>query len=115
MLNPTRKVEHLFVHVAPTPGLARLYRTYDRMLSIVEVLRRMLVLRRIATPDVTATEANAKMHPAVAGFHAILANATRRLKIFRMADVLTKGCHEEMVPLKQNGLGGCSPKPFMSN
>jgi hypothetical protein len=55
----------------------------------VEVFRRVFVLRRIATADVSARQANTEMHPAIAGFDAILANPFGRPKVFRIFQVFT--------------------------
>jgi hypothetical protein len=43
------------------------------MMRLVKVLRRVLVLRRIATPDVSAAEAQPEVNPLVAELEAILA------------------------------------------
>ncbi len=44
------------------------------MLCAVEVLGGVLILRRIATADVTALQTEAQMHPCVAGFDVVFAN-----------------------------------------
>ena len=56
------------------------------MFRPVIVLRRVLVFRRIATPDVAALEAQPQMHPAVADGQALLASIGRvgfALKLLR--------------------------------
>jgi sulfite reductase beta subunit-like hemoprotein len=40
----------------------------------VKVFRRVLILRGVAAAHVAALQAQAQMHPAVAHFHALLAN-----------------------------------------
>jgi hypothetical protein len=44
------------------------------MLRAVEMLSRVLVLRRVATAHVSAFKAQAQMHPAVPGFGAVFTN-----------------------------------------
>jgi hypothetical protein len=47
------------------------------MLGPMEVLRRVLVLRRVAAADVAALEAQAQMHPGVAACQAFFTSVRR--------------------------------------
>ena len=75
--NPSRaglcEVEFNFVDVTPAPGLARFYGLHDGVLRVVKVLRSVLVLGRIAAPDVAAFHAKAQVNPRVAHFQAFFA------------------------------------------
>lgn len=44
------------------------------MLGVMEVLGRVLILRRVAAADVAAFETEPQMNPGIARFHAILTN-----------------------------------------
>jgi hypothetical protein len=69
----SRRLHHLIVDVAPSPGLAGLERTNDGMRRRMKVLRRVLVLRRVATPDVAARQAEAQVHPSISHGEAFFA------------------------------------------
>ena len=66
------------VDVAPFPMLTRLQGCDDRVMGLVEMLRRVLVLRRIAASDVTAGEAESKMDPGITCLQALLAPLAAR-------------------------------------
>src|SRR4051812_34658022 len=66
------------VNVAVAPLLARLERLDDGMLCLMKVLRRMLVLRTVATADVPARHAEAQVNPRVPDLQTILAPARAR-------------------------------------
>jgi hypothetical protein len=53
------------VDVTPLPVLARLKRLDDRMSCPVKVFRGVLVLRRVAAPDVPAMQTAAQVHPRI--------------------------------------------------
>src|SRR3954447_24003809 len=59
------------VYEAPDPLLARLQRADQRVLAAGEVLRRVLVRRRVAAADVPARETETQVHPAVARLEAV--------------------------------------------
>src|SRR5438552_2693772 len=69
----SRELHSDLVDIAPAPVLAGLERGDDRMLRRMVVLGRVLVLRVVATADVAAGPAQAKVHPGVAGCEALLA------------------------------------------
>src|ERR1051326_8998449 len=62
------------VHVAPHPVLTRLDGAHQRVLGGMEMLARVLVLRRIATADMSTDKAEAQMDPGIADLHAIFAD-----------------------------------------
>jgi hypothetical protein len=62
------------IDVAPHPGFAGLDGTNQRVLGVMEMLGRVLILRRIAAADVATFETKAQMNPGVASLHAILTN-----------------------------------------
>src|SRR4051812_29479521 len=62
------------VYIAPDPRLARFNRANQRMVHLVEVLRRVLVLGRVAAPYLSARQAQAQMNPRIAGLHALFAD-----------------------------------------
>ena len=63
------------VDVAPHPGFPWLDRTYKSVLGVVEMLGRMLVLRRIAATHPPTLQAKAQMNPGISRFDAILTHA----------------------------------------
>ena len=71
MANLSRR--HL-IDVAPHPRFARFNRADERMLGLMEVLGRVLILRRVAAAYMPAFEAKPQMHPGVPPLHAILTN-----------------------------------------
>jgi hypothetical protein len=72
---PSReRLKHDLVDVTPSPILARLKRSHNRMLGLSEVLRGVSVLRGIAAADVTTNLAQAQMNPRIAHFQTLLAS-----------------------------------------
>ena len=67
------------IDIAPAPRFARLERRDDRMPRRMEMLRRMPVLRIVATSDMAARTAQPQMHPRVAAGETLLASAAGRL------------------------------------
>jgi len=67
-----------FVHITPHPRLARLDRSHQGVFRGMEMFGRVFVLRRIATPHMSALQAHPQMHPSVAHLHALLANVNFR-------------------------------------
>jgi hypothetical protein len=61
-----------FVHITPHPAFPRLDGANQRVLRFVEMLGRMLVLGRVATANVSATEAKTKVNPRVARLGTVL-------------------------------------------
>src|SRR5207248_6979592 len=67
-------VDHQVIDVAIRPVLRGLERLDDRMLRPVEMLRRVVIRRRVAAADVTAGHAKSQMHPFAARLQALLAS-----------------------------------------
>ena len=63
---PLLRIQFNLIDVAPAPIFSRLEGLDYGVLSRMEVLRRMFVLRRIAAADMTALKAQAQVHPRVA-------------------------------------------------
>jgi len=59
----SQSIKHDFVNVTPTPILSGFKRLDDRMAGRVKVTRRMLVGRRIATPNVPTGHAKTQVNP----------------------------------------------------
>jgi hypothetical protein len=59
----SRCSDHRFIHVTPPPALARLDTPHHGMPGLVEVLRRMFSLARIAAPHMPAHQALAQVNP----------------------------------------------------
>src|SRR5437879_13007696 len=60
------------VDVAPAPVIAGLKRLNQRVASFPEVLCCVFVLRRVATPALSASQAKPKLNPPIASSQALL-------------------------------------------
>src|SRR5207244_5019331 len=80
--------QHDVVDVAPTSVLSGIERLDDGMVDGVKVLGRMAIFRVIAAPDVSARQAQSKVHPRVAGFQTLLAPLSRRGDLMDLIQVL---------------------------
>jgi len=79
---------------APEPIFTRLERLHDRVRSGVEVLRRVLVLRGMATTDVAANAAEPQMDPGVADLQAFFATLWRPWRnVANLVEVGTRDAH----------------------
>lgn len=67
------KVQFHLVDVAPAPSLAGLQRLHNRVFGAVEVLRGVLVFRRVAATDMPALQAQPQVHPGVTHLQALFA------------------------------------------
>src|SRR5438105_8353552 len=72
-------IDHQIVGVAVRPVLAGLERLDRRMLGPVEMLRRMLIRRRVAAAHVTAAHAQPEVDPLATGLQTLLASPAARL------------------------------------
>lgn len=72
--------------------LARLNRTDYFMLSCVRMLSCMSILRRIATPHLTAAQTDSQVDPFIAHLYALFAFVFRWFQVFRLLNVFT-GVH----------------------
>ena len=68
-------------------------RSHQRMVGVVEVLRRVLVLRRIAAADVAAHEAQPQVQPPVAAPQAFFAPVRARGRMRVLVTMLTRDRH----------------------
>jgi hypothetical protein len=71
-------VDFHLIYIAPAPIFAGLERFHDRVLGEMKMLGGVGVLRRIATADVAAFQAQAQVDPGVAHFQAFLAAVSVR-------------------------------------
>src|SRR5260370_12907207 len=83
-----RHVQLHLIDVTPAPALPRLDRPHNRVLDLMEMLRRMLVRRRVAAPHMPALHTHPQMHPGAADLQTILTALRRRL---HLADLVQMG------------------------
>lgn len=62
------------VDITPYPRLTWFDRTNQGMLHLLEMLRRMLVFRRVAAAYVSADKTQSQVNPSVSHFHALFAD-----------------------------------------
>src|SRR5215469_16103417 len=86
-------LEHDLVDVAPAPVFARLKGLDNRVVGGVEMLRSVLVFRRIAAAYVPADETLSQVHPCVANPQAILTAVRTGRNISYLVKVCTLHCH----------------------
>jgi hypothetical protein len=67
-------VQFHFIHETPDPRLPGFVGPDERVLRFLEVFGGMLVLGRVATAHMFATETQAQVNPAIAGLNAVLAD-----------------------------------------
>jgi hypothetical protein len=89
--------EHYFVNVAPAPIFAGLERLNNRVFRPVKMLRRVLVLRRIAAAHMPAREAQPQVNPGVAHLEAFLAAFPAGRDFANFLDVLASCTHEKLL------------------
>jgi hypothetical protein len=63
------------------------------MVRTVEMLRRVLILRLIAAPDVPARHAESQMNPGVPRFQAILTSVCARRNVLDLIEVCASNSH----------------------
>jgi hypothetical protein len=83
------KIQFEFVDVTPAPILPGLNRSHDGMLARMEVLGSMLIFGRIATADVPATQAQAKVHPPVAHLQTLFTTSGMRFDVLDLIEMRT--------------------------
>jgi hypothetical protein len=81
------------IDVAPYPRFTGLDRTHQRVMLPVEMLGRVLVLRRIAASYVSAGEAHAKVYPRIAGFHTVFTDVFACFLDLDLVQVRAFICH----------------------
>ena len=77
--------ELYLIHKAPHPVFAGFDGLHDGMFGRVEMFRCVLVLGRIATPNVTAFTAKPQVHPIIAHFQTFFASVCVRAHILNVA------------------------------
>src|SRR5215213_7336947 len=82
------EVDHDLVDIAPAPAFGRIVALYDGVLGRMKMFGGVLAVRLIATPDMTAGPADAKVKPLASGFEALLAAPRLRLHFLDRAGVL---------------------------
>src|SRR5216683_3770927 len=82
-----REVQLHLIHKAPSPRLTRLNRPHDRVLRLMEVLRRMFTGRRIAAPHMPADHAHPQMNPPASNLQTLLAPRRRRFYIANLTQM----------------------------
>jgi uncharacterized protein (TIGR03437 family) len=83
------KIELRLVEIAPAPFFTGLNRFDNGMVRGVEVLRRVLVFRGIATTHVAACHAQPEMHPGVMHLQAFLTTVGMRLDVLNLVEMRT--------------------------
>jgi hypothetical protein len=80
----SREIQLRLIDVTPPPVFAGFERTDDRVIRRVEVLGGVFVLGRIAATDVSARQAQAKVHPTVTCLQTLFATARMRVDIMNL-------------------------------
>jgi hypothetical protein len=75
------------IDIAPAPAFTGLNRLHDRVLHGVEVLCRVLVLRRIAAAHLAAYHALPQVNPSVSQFDALAALSRGRFHVLDLIQV----------------------------
>jgi hypothetical protein len=86
--------------------LPRLKRTYDGVLRLVEMFRRVLVLRIIAASDMSAFQTLAQMDPGVAHRETLLAARRAGLDFVDVIEMRAFGRHDFLLDATYGGAGG---------
>jgi hypothetical protein len=76
-----------FIDVAPDPGFSRFNRANERVFSLMEVLRSMLVFRRVTAAHVSTNQAQPQMDPGIASLGALFADVLTGLPNFNLVEV----------------------------
>jgi hypothetical protein len=101
-----------FIYIAPAPVFSRFERLDDRMMNLVKVFCGVLVLRAVATSNVTAREAKAQMNPGVSHFEALFAAFAAGLHFFDFAEMRAFGGHRGLLLLNEFALSAPHRQPF---
>ena len=83
------KVQFELVDVTPAPIFSRFDRSHYRMLGRMEVLGSVLIFRRIATSNVPAAQAQAKVHPPVAHLQTLFTTPGMRFDVLDLIEMST--------------------------
>jgi hypothetical protein len=92
--------DHHLVNVAPTPILAWLKRLDDRVVCRVKMLCRVLVFRRVATPNMPAFKAESQVYPRISRFQAVLTAIRAGRDLLYLVKMCTLHCHNVLPAVK---------------
>ena len=65
-------IQHGLIDETPSPGLARLEAPHDRVPGAVKVFRSVLAYRRVATPHMSALQAQTQVDPFLTDLQTLL-------------------------------------------
>src|SRR5487761_392517 len=91
-----RQLHGELVHITPAPVLPGLDRGDDRVACRVEMLRAVLILRIVATADVTAGPAEPKVNPGVTQLEPLFAAARAGQRRLDRAEVTAPSFHTSL-------------------
>ena len=83
------KIQFKFVDVTPAPVFSGLKRSHDGMRGRMEVFRSMLIFRRIATTDVPAAQAQAKVYPPITRLQTLFTTSGMRFDVLDLIEMRT--------------------------
>jgi|SRR5271156_609028 len=102
------KIQLHFLHVAPSPLLPGLDGAHDRVLGLMEMLRRVLAYGTVAAAYVSTDEAHAQMDPPLADLEALFTSSGVRTNVVNLVKVGTRDGHTVLNPTTIAGLGGAA-------
>ena len=95
------EIQFEFIDVTPAPIFSGLDRSHDGMCGRMEVFRGVFIFGRIATTDMPAAQAQAKVHPPIPHFQTLFTTSAAR---FDILDLIEMGAGSHCFP----PLGCCS-------
>src|SRR6266480_5375566 len=81
------EIQFEFIDVTPAPSCSGLDRSHDGMRGRMEVFRGVFVFGRIATTDVPAAQAQAKVHPPIPHFQTLFTTSGTRFDILDLIEM----------------------------
>ena len=82
-----REIQFEFIDVTPAPIFSGLDRSHDGMRGRMEVFRGVFIFGRIATTDMPAAQAQAKVHPPIARFQTLFTTSGARFDILDLIEM----------------------------
>src|SRR5881396_943265 len=82
-----REIQFEFIDVTPAPIFSGLDRSHDGMRGRMEVFRGVFIFGRIATTDVPAAQAQAKVHPPIPHFQTLFTTSGARFDILDLIEM----------------------------
>ena len=83
------EIQFEFIDVTPAPIFSGLDRSHDGMCGRMEVFRGVFIFGRIATTDMPAAQAQAKVHPPIPHFQTLFTTSGARFHILDLIEVDT--------------------------